>query len=74
MFPAPTAGTEGNEPRNGYRNPGMVNVDSSVAKNTHVPWIGEAGNLQLRFDFINLFNHSTWVRSIPTWATRPSAR
>ena len=57
-FPAPTAGTEGNEPRNCYRNPGMINVDSSVAKNTHLPWIGEAGNLQLRFDFLNIFNHS----------------
>ncbi len=57
-FPAPTAGTEGNEPRNCYRNPGMVNVDSSVAKNTHLPWIGEAGNLQVRFDFLNIFNHS----------------
>jgi len=56
-FGAPTLGTEGNEPRNCYRNPGMFNVDASVAKNTHVPWIGEAGNLQLRFDFLNLFNH-----------------
>jgi hypothetical protein len=56
-FPAPAAGTEGNEPRNCYRNPGMVNVDSSVAKNTHIPWFGEAGNLQLRFDFLNVFNH-----------------
>jgi hypothetical protein len=56
-FPGPAAGTEGNEPRNCYRNPSMVNVDASVAKNTHVPWMGEAGNLQLRFDFLNLFNH-----------------
>ena len=56
-FGTPTLGTEGNEPRNCYRNPGMFNVDASVAKNTHVPWIGEAGNLQLRFDFLNLFNH-----------------
>jgi hypothetical protein len=56
-FPAPTAGTEGDEPRNCYRNPGMVNVDASVAKNTHIKWLGDAGNLQLRFDFLNLFNH-----------------
>jgi hypothetical protein len=56
-FPTPAALTEGNEPRNCYRNPGMFNVDASVAKNTHVPWFGEAGNLQLRFDFLNLFNH-----------------
>jgi hypothetical protein len=56
-FPAPAAGSEGNEPRNCYRNPGMINVDASVAKNTHLPWIGEAGSLQLRFDFLNVFNH-----------------
>ena len=56
-FPAPAAGSEGNEPRNCYRNPGMINVDGSVAKNTHLPWFGDAGNLQLRFDFLNLFNH-----------------
>lgn len=40
------------------RNPGLVNVDASVAKNTRFPWLGEAGNLQLRFDFLNVFNHS----------------
>jgi hypothetical protein len=50
--------TQGNLPRNCYRNPGMVNVDASVAKNTQLPWLGEAGNLQLRFDFLNVFNHS----------------
>jgi len=56
-FPVPTAGTEGNEGRNLYRNPGMVQVDASVLKNNHIPWIGEQGNLQLRFDFINVLNH-----------------
>lgn len=56
-FPQPAAGTEGNEPRNIYRNPGMVQVDASILKNNHLPWLGEAGNLQFRFDFINLFNH-----------------
>jgi Carboxypeptidase regulatory-like domain/TonB dependent receptor len=56
-FSAPAPLTQGNEPRNCFRNPGMVNVDTSVAKNTHMPWLGEAGNLQLRFDFLNLFNH-----------------
>jgi hypothetical protein len=58
IFTAPTPGTEGNEPRNCFRNPGMVNVDASVAKNTHLKWLGDAGNLQLRFDFLNLFNHA----------------
>jgi hypothetical protein len=35
----------------------MFQVDASVLKNNHIPWIGEQGNLQLRFDFINLLNH-----------------
>jgi len=56
-FPAPAVGAEGNEPRNIYRNPGMAQVDASMLKNNHLPWLGEQGNLQLRFDFINLFNH-----------------
>jgi len=57
-FPVPTTVAQGDEPRNCYRNPGMVNVDTSVAKNTHIKWLGEAGNLQLRFDFLNVFNHA----------------
>jgi len=56
-FPQSAIGTEGNLARNIYRNPGMVQVDASVMKNTHLPWLGEQGNLQFRFDFINLFNH-----------------
>lgn len=35
----------------------MVSVDASVLKNTHVPCLGEAGNVQFRFDFINVLNH-----------------
>ncbi|HXZ31624.1 MAG TPA: hypothetical protein VEH30_05035, partial [Terriglobales bacterium] len=57
-FPQPAFGAEGNEPRNIYRNPGMVQVDASMLKNNHIPWMGEQGNLQFRFDFINLFNHA----------------
>jgi len=55
-FPVPVAGTEGNEPRNIFTGPGMVEVDASLLKNTQLPHLGEQGNLQLRFDFINLFN------------------
>lgn len=56
-FPQPALGTEGNLKRNTYRNPGFIEFDASVMKNTHVPKLGEAGNFQLRFDFLNLFNH-----------------
>ncbi len=43
--------------RNSYRNPGFIEFDASVMKNTHISKLGEAGNFQLRFDFLNLFNH-----------------
>jgi hypothetical protein len=56
-FPQAAIGTEGNLARNLYRNPGLVQVDASILKNNHLPWLGEQGNLQLRIDFINLFNH-----------------
>jgi hypothetical protein len=56
-FGQPTLGSEGTEPRNIYRNPGMFQADASLFKNNHLPWLGEQGNLQFRFDFLNLFNH-----------------
>lgn len=44
-----------------------LNVDESriqatlsaetVTENNHLPWLGEQGNLQFRFDFLNVFNH-----------------
>ncbi len=57
-FPVPTSVQEGNLPRNIYRNPGYVQVDASVLKNNHLPWIGEQGNLQFRFDFLNVLNRA----------------
>jgi hypothetical protein len=56
-FPVPTVGTDGNFKRNSYRNPGFVGVNSSVIKENKLPFLGEAGTLQLRFEFFNLFNH-----------------
>jgi Carboxypeptidase regulatory-like domain/TonB dependent receptor-like, beta-barrel len=57
-FSVPTAGQEGNLPRNIYRNPGYLQIDASVLKNNHLPWIGEQGNLQFRFDFLNVLNRA----------------
>jgi hypothetical protein len=56
-FGQPTQRTQGTEPRNIYRNPGMFQADASILKNNKLPWLGEQGNLQLRFDFLNIFNH-----------------
>ena len=55
-FAAPSAGTEGNLKRNSCRNPGLIEFDSSVLKNTHIPKLGEQGILQIRFDFVNVIN------------------
>jgi hypothetical protein len=57
-FSLPTAGQEGNLPRNIYRNPGYLQIHASVLKNTHLPWIGEQGNLQFSFDFLNVLNRA----------------
>jgi hypothetical protein len=55
-FTAPATGTEGNVPRNSCRNPGLIEVDGSVLKNTAIPRLGEQGRLQFRFDFVNVLN------------------
>ncbi len=55
-FTAPRVGTQGNSPRNAFRQPGVLQVDSSVIKNNRLPFFGEAGNLQLKFEFFNVLN------------------
>ena len=55
-FPLPAPGTLGSLPRNIDRGPGAVNVDLSLLKNNKVGFLGEKGNLQIRFDFYNILN------------------
>ncbi len=60
-FTAPTPGTEGNEARNTFRNPGLFEWDASVLKNNKLPWFGaESSNLQLRVDGFNVINHTNF--------------
>jgi hypothetical protein len=54
----------GNNGRNQLYGPKLVNVDFSLIKNTHVPRISEAFNMQLRFEFFNLFNHANFQAPI----------
>ena len=35
--------------RNIYRNPGLMQIDASVLKNSRLRLLGDAGNLQFRF-------------------------
>lgn len=62
-FPLPVdangvpTGQEGNLGRNTYRGPGFAQTDSSLSKNSTLPWFGgEKGNLQFRLDLYNTFN------------------
>lgn len=56
-FSAPVAGTLGNEPRNVFRNSGVLAMDASVIKNNSIRWFGsEKANLQVRMDFFNVLN------------------
>jgi hypothetical protein len=54
QFTVPAAGTNGNEKTNQFRNPNFVQTDATAYKDTHIT---ERLNLQLRFEFYNLFNH-----------------
>ena len=57
-FPTPDIGTEGNFKRNSYRNPGFFGINTSVIKQTKVPFLGDRGTMQFRGDFFNLFNRA----------------
>ncbi len=60
-FTAPAPGTEGNEARNSFRNPGLFEWDQSILKNNALPWLGgEKANLQLRVDGFNVINHTNF--------------
>lgn len=59
LFPAssfgiPQLGTEGNEQRNRYNGPGLLDWDAALMKNYSVL---ERVKLQLRFEFYNVINH-----------------
>jgi Carboxypeptidase regulatory-like domain/TonB dependent receptor-like, beta-barrel len=59
LFPAssfgiPQMGTEGNEQRNRYTGPGLLQWDSALMKNFSIV---ERVKLQLRFEFYNVINH-----------------
>ena len=61
QFTAPTPGTNGNERVNQFRNPSFVQTDMTIYKNTHIT---KGVNLQLRFEFYNLFNHPNFINVV----------
>jgi hypothetical protein len=64
---APPAGTEfcsnvlGNTGRNRFYGPGLTTVDFSIFKNTRIPSISEAFNVQFRAEFFNILNHTNFL-------------
>ena len=78
-FAAPALGQEGNEKRDMFTGPGFANVNLGLIKNNQ---IGERVNLQVRFEFFNLFNRvnlrgvdsdlssGTFGTSVSTYAPR----
>ena len=54
QFTRPTPGTNGDEQTGQFRNPNFVQTDLTIYKDTP---IAKGVNIQLRFEFYNLFNH-----------------
>ena len=63
----PPTGTEfcsnvlGNTGRNRFYGPGLTTVDFSIFKNTRIPSISEAFNIQFRAEFFNILNHTNFL-------------
>jgi hypothetical protein len=60
MFGESQLGSLSNQPRNVMRNPGLGDLDMSIAKDTKLGILGESGNLQFRVEFFNLLNRANF--------------
>jgi hypothetical protein len=45
--------------------PGLFNWDFSINKDTKLAVLGEAGNLEFRAEFFNVFNHANFNQPNP---------
>ncbi len=59
-FTVPANNTLGNTGRNVISGPRFSNVDLSLAKSSHLPWLGEAATFQFRVDAQDFMNHHPW--------------
>ena len=55
-FPRPQTIRNGTLGRNTFTNPGFANVDLNLLKQIPAPFLGEAGRIDFRAEFFNLFN------------------
>ncbi|HVB33391.1 MAG TPA: TonB-dependent receptor [Patescibacteria group bacterium] len=60
MFMLQPPGYLGTASRNLLRAPGLSEWDFSASKDTALPFLGEAGNLEFRAEFFNILNHSNF--------------
>jgi Carboxypeptidase regulatory-like domain/TonB dependent receptor len=60
MFALQPVGTIGDVSRNILTEPGLVNWDFSLNKDTALPFLGEAGRLQFRAEAFNILNHANF--------------
>jgi len=65
FFGTPELGTTGNLGRNTYDGPGFVNADFSLFKEIGLSFISEDANLQIRFEFFNIFNRPNFWQPTP---------
>jgi len=63
-FPVPTPGQEGNLGRNTYSGPGYANVNLSLQRAFPLRFLGDAGKLDIRGEFLNLFNRVNYAGPI----------
>lgn len=61
------AGRVGTSPRNGYRLPGAINLDTSIGK--RFPLYGERVGLTFRADCFNFLNHTNFTTIVTTMSS-----
>ena len=69
-FANPAPNTYGTLGRNSLFGPGYANVDMSLAKGWALPFLGETGRVEYRFEAFNLFN-ATHMSNPVTGMTNP---
>jgi hypothetical protein len=70
-FANPAPNTFGTLGRNALWGPGFANVDTSLMKGWHLPFLGEGGIVEYRFEAFNLFN-ATHLSLPVTGLTNPN--
>jgi hypothetical protein len=60
-FALQPVGTLGDSGRTNVPGPGLVNTDISLLKDTRIPKISEAFDVQFRAEFFNVFNHANFA-------------